>query len=292
MMKTRLLQLTWAVALSAAIGMPVVTFAADSDQDGIDDALETTGGAGLPFGGFTYPPCAAGTLTIAQRNACLSPTSKDIFVYLVTTANGGFLASNGLIRMSAPVDVSVLFQFISSPNVATTTGKVDGLGVGIHAAVVNTLPTNRTVGSLGQQAVVMTVDESASAYVFGKADVGTPTNTGNVTIWPVYIKNYLNKYVFGGVDTPSVWKLHVQRTASHELGHASALTANFNSKLGQYHYATGSGTVMDDSVVCDSRKKTCVIYNDYASGDKPCLLGLVSPTTNPLQCTALVPVFQ
>jgi hypothetical protein len=131
----------------------------------------------------------------------------------------------------------------------------------------------------------MTVDESPSAVAFGATIEGTPSNTGKSTIWPVYQRNYLTKYVTGGVDKPTVWRQYAQRTASHELSHASALTAAYNSKLGQYHYATGSGTVMDDQVQCNSRTQLCTVYNDYASGDRPCLLSLVAPTTNPLQCT-------
>lgn len=269
---------------------PGVAMAADADLDGIDDSLEITGGAGLSFGGYPYAPCASGALTTAQRNACLSTGSKDIFVYLVTAASGGFLATNDMINMATvPVDVSVLFQFITAPNTANGTGKVNGLGVGVHVAVVNAAPVSRAVGALGQQAVVMTVDEATSAFAFGSTDQGTPSNTGRSTIWPAYIKTYLNNNIFGRVDTPSVWKLYIQRTASHELSHAAALTAQYNSSLGQYHYATGSGVVMDDSVVCNSKRKTCTIYTLYASGDNPCLLGLVSPSTNPLQCAALPP---
>ena len=294
-------QLLGIIALSAAlVGLPVLGMAADSDQDGITDALETSG-LTFPPGGFPYPPCAAGTVQgSVARNACLSTTSKDIFVYLVTAAGGGFLAQNGLINMATnPVDASVLFQFITAPNTATTTGKVDGLGVGVHVAVVNAAPApaSLAVGDLGQKAVVVTVDEAASAYAFGHTDVGPPTNTGISTIWPVYVKTYLNKYVFGGIDKPGDtnipscttcgWKAYIQRTAAHELSHAAALTAAYNSSLGQYHYATGSGTVMDDAVVCTSnRGGSCKIYNDYANGDRPCLLSLVSPTTNPLQCLA------
>lgn len=292
------IQLRWQVAgvMVLSIGLmvwPGAAMAADNDLDGIADDLETgTPVSPLMFGGVTYQPCAAGALTTFQRNACLSLTTQDIFVYLVTAAGGGFLAQNGLIDMSkTPVDVSVLFQFITSPHTATTRGKVDGLGVGVHVAVVNTVPVSRAVGALGQQAVVMTVDESASAFAFGSTDEGTPSNTGNSTFWPVYIKNYLNSRIMGGVDTPSVWKPYIQRTASHELGHAAALTAAFDTSLGQYHYASGSGTVMDDSVVCNSNKHTCAIYNDYASPDSLCLRGLVIPFTNPLQCTALpVPI--
>jgi hypothetical protein len=292
------------------LGMPVLGLAqvTDSDSDGIDDSLEQTGGAGISFGGFTYRNCAdvnpTGT-TIVNRHTCLSPTSKDIFIYLVTaTSGGGFLATNGLITMSTPVNATQcattastsctgLFGFITAPNTATTTGEVDGLGVGVHVAVVTTAPTTTTRavgGSFGQLAVAMTVDESASAFAFGSTVQGTPSQTGNSTIWPVYIKNFVDQNITGGIDTPSIWKPYIQNVGSHELSHAAALTAAYNSKLGQYHYAAGSGTVMDDHVICSSKTHTCNIYNDYASGDKPCLLALVSPTTNPLQCTALSPV--
>ena len=203
-----------------------------------------------------------------------------------------------------PVDVCIqnattglcstgLFAYITAPNtaIAGVKGKVDGLGVGIHVAVVSAAPASRAVGALGQQAVVMTVNESPSAPVFGRTDDGTPSNTGNSTIFPVFEKNYLITYVFGGVDTTTVESKYIlpyiQRTASHELSHAAALTAKLDSKLG-YHYSTSSGVVMASDVACTtSNGGSCAIYNDYATGDIPCLLSLVSPTTNPLQCRSI-----
>src|SRR5690242_6216965 len=66
------------------VGFPVAASSvADTDLDGIDDALEQAGGAGILFGGFNYLPCASATPTIVERYTCLSPGSKDIFVYLV-----------------------------------------------------------------------------------------------------------------------------------------------------------------------------------------------------------------
>lgn len=300
---------------AALVGLPGLGMAAvaDQDGDGIDDSVETSG-SGISLNGVFFPPCsttsppAPGT---AARNACISPTSKDIFVYLVLVAadgsfppNGGFLGTNRLINTATtPVDVcgpnpttglctTGLFAYVTAPNKATTRGKVDGLGVGIHVAVVGAAPASRAVGgNLGQQAVVMTVDESPSAPVFGRTDEGTPSNTGNSTIFPVFEKNYLLTYVFGGVDSSTVESTYIlpyiQRTASHELSHAAALTAMKDSNLG-YHYSTSSGVVMASDVACTTNKGgSCVIYNDYATGDIPCLLALVSPTTNPLQCKSL-----
>lgn len=290
-----------AAALVALPGLGMADVS-DQDGDGIDDAKETgTPTNPLTFGGFTYLPCPAGTVPgSVQRNTCLSPTSKDIFVYLViANTDGGFLAHNGLITTGTPADVCIadqqtglcksgLFAFITAPKTTGPNqlkGTVDGLGVGVHVAVVTTAPADRSVGLSGQQAVVMTVDESASAFAFGATVVGTPSNTGRSTIWPAYIKNFVTNNVTGGVDTKSVWFPYIQNIASHELSHAAAMTAAYNSRLGQYHYASGSGTVMDDKVICSSKTKSCNTYNDYASGDNPCLLALVSPTTNPLQCT-------
>ncbi len=303
--KKRIIILALAAIVTLVVFPVLASAAMDDDLDGIDDALELIGGPGLTFGNFTYLPCPANT-TIIDRYRCLSPTSKDIFIYLVpscsgcpTPAGGGFLASNGLIMMSTvPVNATQcasttsssctgLFGFIIAPKTATTTGRTDGLGVGIHVAVVSSAPASRAVGVLGQQAITMTVDEVAEAFAFGATDVGTPSNTGRSTIWPVHIKNYLTRNIFGGVDTPNVWKAYIQRTASHELSHAAALTASKDRKLNQYHYATGYGTVMDNDVQCSSTNRTCVIFHDYASGDIPCLLSLVSPTTNPLKCAAL-----
>lgn len=285
--------------MTMLLSFATVARAGDADQDGIDDSLETTGG--VSFGSYTYLPCSTNPPPTqgAARNACVSPSSKDIFVYLVIpSGGGGFLQANGLINAAAsPPNVSVLFQFLTGPVnpviTTTTTAKLNGLNVGVHAAVVSAAPTNRAVPAqqspyLGQLAVVMTVDETLNEIGFGSTDQGTPTATGRSRISPVKAQNFI-RTIFGQ-DTPSVWKPYVQRTASHELSHAAALEAVYNSALGQYHLATGSGTVMDHEAVCNSKKKTCAIYNVYASADRPCLLSLVTPITNPLQCAPLQPI--
>ena len=259
-----------ALAASAAlIGGPGAALAADADSDGIDDSAESTG-AGITFGGTNYPPCSGTPLPGAARNACVSPTTKDIFVYLVTKSGGGFLQQNGLI---AP---EVLFQFITAASTATP----KGLGVGVHVSRVDTAvsSTSRGVGTLGQKAVQIIADEFPDSLVFGQADQGTPSATGNATVYPVTIKNWV--VTRGGTD--AVWKKFIQRTFSHELSHIAALTALYDSRFGGNHYATGSGVVMDQSVVYNSKTKTFTIYDKYAAGDNPCLL--MVNTLNPVQC--------
>lgn len=271
------------VAVAALAGLPYSAMAADNDLDGIDDAQETgTPVTPLVFNGVTYSPCTAGM----ARNSCLSPTSKDIFIYLVTAPGGGFLGANNLL---AP---EFLFKFITDPNVTVpdatvNTGKVDGLGVGVHVAFVTAevLSSNRGVGTLGEKAVQIISDDDPNAFVFGAADVGTPTATGDARVWPVKIRNY----VVNGGGTTADWQKFIQRTYSHELSHVAALTATNDSRYGGYHYATGSGVVMDQNVVFNSKRKTFTIYDNYASGDRPCLLK-VTPVTNPLTCVPLDPV--
>ena len=273
------IQLRWQVAcvmvLSIALLVwPGTAMAVDNDQDGIDDAQETTGS--ILFNTKTYLPCGAGPLNIAQRNACLSPTSKDIFIYLVTVPGGGFIGqtSNGL---STP---ELLFEFITAPREQTTTGKVNGLGVGIHVAFRTAeVPSgDRGVGTLGQKAGQIISDDSPDSFVFGVADQGTPSATGDARVFPVKIKNY----VVNGGGTQLDWERFIKRTFSHELSHVAALTAQYDSRFGGNHYATGSGVVMDQSVVYNSRRKTFTIYDDYASGDNPCLT--LVDTSNPLRC--------
>ena len=265
-----------ALAASAAlIGGPGAALAADADSDGIDDSVESTG-AGITFGGTNYPPCSGTPLPGAARNARVSPTSKDIFVYLVTKSGGGFLQQNGLI---AP---EVLFQFITAASTATP----KGLGVGVHVSRVDTAvsSTSRGVGTLGQKAVQIIADENPSSFVFGAADQGTPSATGDATVYPVKIRDY----VVNGGGAEADWKKFIKRTFSHELSHVAALTALYDSRYGGHHYATGSGVVMDQSVVYNSKRKTFTIPENYAAGDNPCLLAV--NTANPLQCIGFPPV--
>jgi hypothetical protein len=268
-----------ALAASAAlIGGPGVALAADADSDGIDDSVESSGGAGISFGGRTYSPCSGTPTPGAARNDCVSPTSKDIFVYLVTKSGGGFLQENGLI---AP---EVLFQFITAASTATP----KGLGVGVHVSRVDAAVPSASRGLVttpptSQKAVQITVDELPDYFVFGAADQGTPSATGNATVYPATIKSWV--VTRGGTD--AVWKKFIQRTFSHELSHLAALTALYDSRYGGNHYATGSGVVMDQSVVYNSNKKTFTIYDKYAAGDNPCLLRV--NTANPVQCIGFAP---
>lgn len=274
-------QVLCAFATTAAlIGGPGAALAADADMDGIDDSVELSGGAGITFGGTNYPPCAAGV----ARNSCLSPTSKDIFIYLVRPA-GGFLATN-----FTEGNVAAVFDFITRPATATAagSGKVEGLGVGVHVAFVTTgiSAANRglvTTPSTSQKAVQIIANESPDSFVFGVADQGTPSATGDATVWPVKIKNY----VVNGGGTSTDWTNFIKRTFSHELSHVAALTTLYDSRFGGNHYATGSGVVMDQSVVYNSRRKAFTIYDDYATGDKPCLL--VVDTSNPSRCIGFAP---
>ncbi len=262
----------------ALIGGPGAALAADADSDGIDDSVESPGGAGISFGGRTYGPCSGTPAPGAARNDCLSPTSKDIFIYLVRPA-GGFLATTFQEGNAAEV-----FDFITRARDAAGAGKVNGLGVGVHVQFVPTeVPAaSRGVGTLGQKAVQIIANESPDSFVFGAADQGTPSATGDATVWPVKIKNY----VVNGGGAEAVWRNFIKRTFSHELSHVAALTALADARFGSNHYATGSGLVMDQSVVYNSKKKTFAIHDDYATNDSPCLLRV--DTSNPLQCIGFV----
>lgn len=268
-------------ALTLLIGWPGAALAVDADLDGIDDAVESTG-AGITFGGTIYPPCSGTPAAGVVRNACLSPTSKDIFIYLVRPAAGILHSTFG----SSPDSAAFLFDFITRAPVAAGTGKVDGLGVGVHVAFVTAVVADRgitlPVGTTPQKAVQIIVDESPDSFVFGAADQGTPSATGDATVWPVKIMNYVATATGSLVDRDNF----IKRTFSHELGHVAALTALNNDRFGGNHYATGSGVVMDQSVVYNSRRGTLTIYNDYATGDRPCLL--MVDTSNPLGCIGFV----
>ena len=133
-----------------------------------------------------------------MRNACLSPASKDIFIYLVRSTSG-FLATN------APDNAALLFDFITQPKTTISTGKVDGLGIGVHVAFVTTeVPAgNRFVGSTAQKAVQIIADDTPNSPVFGVADVGTPTGTGDARVFPLTIKNYVNSLKGGQSGQPA-----------------------------------------------------------------------------------------
>ena len=52
----------------------------------------------------------------------------------------------------------------------------------------------------------------------------------------------------GGVDKATVVAKYIKHTIAHEIGHDVSLTGTSNASYGGYHYATGTNTVMEQSV--------------------------------------------
>lgn len=224
----------------------------DADADGFTDAQECSGS-----GILGVLPCAAGV----DRNSCLDPNSKDVFVIVVPDTTGpSLLGQNPL-------------------GVLKTTAGITGLGIGIHQ-ITEGQTTNRVV--LGpQKAIRITESLDTSDVATGVCNQGTPNGLDGCIVFTQVISNFVNSKCPTGVPcliSPSttgtvaaVISTYIQNTIAHEASHSMAVTAKYISRFGGNHYQTGTNVVMDQSVYYTTRggKTTFFIPGAYATADPP-----------------------
>jgi hypothetical protein len=126
-------------------------------------------------------------------------------------------------------------------------------------------------------------DANGNYLPFGNSNYGTPNGLDGTTVWTPRIKNYVYTVACpasiadssckdsysGAVGKDNVIAAYIRNTVSHETGHVTKLASTYNSRYGGYHYAAGSNTVMEQSIVYKNSKGVVTFYipNAYASGD-------------------------
>jgi len=232
--------------LALAVGvvsLPVFAGAAtvaDADNDGFSDTEEA---AGITLtGGTLVPGCGASVPAPGQtRNACLDPKTKDLFVIFTP------LATN-----------SSMPAFNDAMEYVWRSKASGGLEIATHsitAAQVKTAPRNVTAT---QKAVkVGEASDATSTTVLGTSTYGTPNGTNNVIVYTKRIQAFIDGVCPAGVtctdstgllDKAAVVAKYIRHTIAHEIGHDVSLTGTSNASYGGYHYATGTNTVMEQSV--------------------------------------------
>jgi len=237
------------------------TFAVDTDNDGIPDDLEKGAGITLTFPGvpgspFTYPPCVP---TPPDRTACVDWQTRDLFVVLVSAANGYF---SGL---SNPLEY------------ATKSVSAGGLPVTVHGIV---LPagysdtSNRFLNLNSAEKYVritesMPVPDTGDPTVLGSSTCGTPDQDLG-TVYSQRIANHVTS-VNPGATSDFINK-YIKHTIAHELGHmAGPLAPVYNANYGGYHYASeANDKIMNQFVYYTGTGSDAIFYigTSYTSADQ------------------------
>jgi hypothetical protein len=240
------------------------TFAPDTDNDGIPDALEQAGitltftGPGGTQSSYPFPTCSQST----DRASCVDPASKDVFVVLVQ-APGGY------------------FSKLQDP-LAYVTKSIGGLPITVHLI---RLPEGYTDTS-DRFLNYTSVNPSAQKYVritesldpamtdppiLGSSTCGTPDQDLG-TVYTQRIVNHVNS-VYSPVTPPAGQiDTYIKHTISHEFAHmVGPLAPVYNANYGGYHYASDANDqIMNQAVYVTGTGSGAVFYigTSYTPADQ------------------------
>lgn len=240
---------TAAIALGAASALAQTTcppLGTDADNDGFDDSLEC---AGIPL--------ASGTRVITDG------ATKDVFVIVA-------LASNSLVQQvfgTTPFNPFNPASYLGS-GVNVAFNGLTSLGVNVHpisdADIAATV--DRVVDASGvslQKAVRIAESTDTNGTILGNCQWGTPDGLDGCVVYSQRIKNFIDSTCPGNTDAERalMFKAYVTESFLHEVGHSmGGLAPSYNSRNGGYHYKSGSGFVMEQSVTYSNKNGTCTWY--------------------------------
>ena len=240
---------TAAMALGASSALAQTTCPApgtDNDGDGFDDALECLG-----------IPLVSGTVVRTDN------TTRDVFVIVS-------LASNSLIQQvfgTAPFNPFAPASYVGSGINVSFNGLVP-LGVNAHVLSDADISANvdRIVDSSGvslQKAVRIAESLDTNGTILGNCQWGTPDGLDGCVVYSQRIKNFIDTTCPGNTaaDRAFMFQAYVTQSFLHETGHSlGGLAPTYNSRTGGYHYKSGSGFVMDQSVSYSAKNGTCTWF--------------------------------
>jgi hypothetical protein len=223
----------------------------DVDGDGLPDTLETSG-----------IPLLDGTKVFT------SPTQKDVFIAIVPATSGSLLP--------APIPDPVTGFNPFDPTLWAP------LGIVPHQLQPNQIASDRsfTTASTCAKAVRVTESLDTNGTVLGFCNQGTPNGLDGCVVYTQRIINFINSTCTTAGDTTTdrlaVFRKYVTHTILHEAGHTlGGLTSTYNASYGGYHYKTGGGYAMDQSVSYTAKGGKCTfnISNTWnATLDPPTVL--------------------
>jgi hypothetical protein len=303
-MSIRLLLLMVAVCCLVLYSMPLR--ADDQDIDGSDCLVEVYGYCAADAGGTYFP--AANDLGAFFPNPCglctdcapltdpVDEYKPDLFVILGAETRDGYPPS--LLR-SVENDPKYWLKAIE---------KAKKLNLNVRAHRVNRDPfagdinnISRAIVATGPETNRVTVQSAVRIYENTLKDLssgaelgitpqqGTPNTLNDITLYTRRIEQFVTNTCAGktcvytnpetgtkwtllsGADLTGLKDVYKKQVIAHETGHTMWLTAVPNTKAGGYHYPTGTGTIMDQSVRFTTKGTTVTWYFPaaYASADQP-----------------------
>jgi hypothetical protein len=224
-----------------------VTFAVDSDNDGLSDDQESQGIAlDIPAAYSNYLPC---TNASSDRTTCVDKATRDLFVVLVPAAGGYFK------NLQNPL------QYITQ-----STG---GLPITVHTIILPegaTDASERFVSPSSAQKYVRVKEILSTSYpnLLGESEgVGTPNGFDNTKVYTQNIRNT----VFNITGKYDLADTYIKQTIAHEVGHAiGPLRKDYMANCGGNHYCTSTKApyyIMNQSVF--SKGTTLYIGTTFTS---------------------------
>jgi hypothetical protein len=219
---------------------PIEAQAQDADSDGFAETTLLT-----LWNNSSYPLCQG-----QDRNTCLDPITKDLFVALIRSPEG-----------KVPL---YPFEFVYRDKA------LGGLGVAVHelASAQIDSSTRRVSASSDQKAIRVTESlDTSNTNLLGVTNIGTPNTSGFITVFTQTIINRIMEVCgnrFGTTnctDTTGAYgqaliDKYIKHTIAHETGHNMTLryldlTKSTDLKIYnsiQNHYPEGTGAILDQFV--------------------------------------------
>lgn len=225
-----------AMLLIEAPAQGAVNCTNDLDCDGLTNTEEENGITLAD--NSTFPSCAGSGL---DRSLCLDPNTPDLFVILISAIPSN-LPANPL-------------EYVSRPQA------VGGLGIAAHIITSAQAGSGREITS-AQKAVRITENPDPAGGVLGIANYGTPNGLDRATVYPLRIINHVNSVYaeVGKVPPAGLTDTYIKHTLAHEISHMLALAVDYNKRFGGYHFKTGSGVVLDQSVKYTKKGSKVTFY--------------------------------
>jgi hypothetical protein len=250
----------------AAVNCPAVIAAgatsalgsADSDGDGLTDFQECSGIVTQGAQPLAVPTCVPGDIILlaaTDRNTCLDPDSKDLFVIYKPAATGSLLGA-----VPRPFD-NATFQL--SNGAVTFTG-LSALGVTVHQITEAQAGTDRSVTST-QKAIKVTESLDPNGTITGNCQWGTPGGLDGCVVFTQRTLSFINSTCDSVRDATTnrqtVFNAYATFIILHETGHTlGGLAATYDSRFGGYHYKTGTGVIMEQSAAYAAKGGKCTFY--------------------------------
>jgi len=217
----------------------------DTDGDGFADILEVCGIQ----------------LYSSTTRIVTDPATKDVFVSVVIAPGGVIEQIFGVGQFNPFKPVTYLGNGIN----VTFNGQV-ALGLNVHVigdADTDPQGTRLVDFETNQHAVRIAEDTSTTGTILGNCQWGTPDGFDGCVVYTQRIKNFIDTNCPGNTaaDRALMFKAYVTESFLHETGHSlGGLAPTYNSRTGGYHYKSGSGLVMEQSVAYSAKNGTCTWY--------------------------------